>query len=189
MMATYNQEIKNMKLVSHHDLNGFGNGGEGVALQQLSDGRRIFWIAHESAPKDVTALDVSDLSNPKIVLQTDLSYPYLRSNSLAVLGDLLLVAYQANKPGLPGVGMGIYDISKPSELKRVAFLDTSGPYSRGVHCLWFVDGEYAHLSTGAADFQPRNQLDDQFYMIGHEKSHAPYRGGALVDSRHPRRRR
>jgi len=165
MMATYNQEIKNMKLVSHHDLNGFGNGGEGVALQQLSDGRRIFWIAHESAPKDVTALDVSDLSNPKIVLQTDLSYPYLRSNSLAVLGDLLLVAYQANKPGLPGVGMGIYDISKPSELKRVAFLDTSGPYSRGVHCLWFVDGEYAHLSTGAADFQPRNQLDDQFYMI------------------------
>jgi len=30
-MATYNQEIKNMKLISHHDLNGFGNGGEGVA--------------------------------------------------------------------------------------------------------------------------------------------------------------
>src|ERR671936_312642 len=61
--------------------------------------------------------------------------------------------------------MGIYDISNPSEPKRIAFLNTSGPYSRGVHCLWFVDGEYAHLSTGAADFQPRNQLDDQFYMI------------------------
>src|SRR5262252_7975032 len=121
MMATYNQEIKNMKLVSHHDLNGFGNGGEGVALQQLSDGRRIFWIAHESAPKDVTALDVSDLSNPKIVLQTDLSYPYLRSNSLAVLGDLLLVAYQSNKPALPGVGMGVYDISNPSDPKRITF--------------------------------------------------------------------
>ena len=164
-MTTYNQEIKNMKLISHHDLNGFGNAGEGVALQQLPDGRRIFWIAHESAPKDVTALDVSDLANPKIVLQTDLPYPYLRSNSLAVLDDLLLVAYQANKPGLPGVGMGVYDISNPSEPKRIAFLDTSGPYSRGVHCLWFVDGEYAHLSTGAADFQPRHPLDDQFYMI------------------------
>ena len=50
-MATYNQEIKNMKLVSHHDLDGFGNGGEGVALQQLSDGRRIFWIAHEAPLK------------------------------------------------------------------------------------------------------------------------------------------
>ena len=164
-MATYNQEIKNMKLISHHDLNGFGNGGEGVALQQLPDGRRIFWIAHESAPKDLTALDVSDLTKPKIVLQTDLPYPYLRSNSLALLGDLLLVAYQANKPGLPGVGMGIYNVSNPSAPKRIGFFDTSGPYSRGVHCLWFVDGEYAHLSTGAADFQPRNQLDDQFYMI------------------------
>ena len=54
-MATYNQEIKNMKLISHHDLNGFGNAGEGVALQKLADGRRIFWIAHENAPKDVTA--------------------------------------------------------------------------------------------------------------------------------------
>ena len=61
-MATYNQEIKNMKLISHHDLNGFGNAGEGVALQQLPDGRRIFRIAHESAPKDVTALDVSAIS-------------------------------------------------------------------------------------------------------------------------------
>ena len=28
-----------------------------------------------------------------------------------------------------------------------------------------MDGDYAHLSTGAADFQPRNQKDDQFYMI------------------------
>jgi hypothetical protein len=49
-MATYKEEIKNMRLISHHDLNGFGNAGEGVALQQLGDGRRIFWIAHESAP-------------------------------------------------------------------------------------------------------------------------------------------
>lgn len=164
-MATYKQEIMNMKLISHHDLNGFGNAGEGVALQRLADGRRIFWIAHESAPKDVTALDVSDLAHPKIVLQTELPHPYLRSNSLAVLGDLLLVAYQANKPGLQGVGMGIYNVSDPTQPKRIGFFDTSGPHSRGVHCLWFVDGEYAHLSTGAADFVPRHPFDDQFYMI------------------------
>src|SRR4030095_13930573 len=165
MMATYNQEIKNMKLISHHDLNGYGNAGEGVALQQLPGGRRIFWIAPESTPNNTNPLDVRYLSNPKSVLQTDLLYPYLRSNSLAVLDDLMLVAYQANKAGLPGVGMGVYDISNPSEPERIAFFDPSGPYSRGVHCLWFVDGEYAHLSTGAADFQPRHPLDDQFYMI------------------------
>jgi hypothetical protein len=77
----------------------------------------------------------------------------------------MLVAYQSSKPGQAGTGMGVFDISKPEAPRRIGFLDTSGPYSRGVHCLWWVDGEYAHLSTGAADFQPRNQKDDQFYMI------------------------
>ena len=189
-MATYNQEIKNMKLISHHDLNGFGNAGEGVALQKLPDGRRIFWIAHESAPKDVTALDVSDLANPKIVLQTDLPYPYLRSNSLAVLGDLLLVAYQANKPGLPGVGMGIYDISNPTEPKRIAFLDTSGsllprrPLS--LVCRRRVRPSiYRRGGFPAASPVGRSILHDR----GHENPHATNGGGALVDSRHPRRGR
>ena len=77
----------------------------------------------------------------------------------------MLVAYQSLEPGQPGTGVGFYNISNPEEPRRIGFLDTSGPYSRGCHCLWAVDGEYAHLSTGAADFQPRNQKDDQFYMI------------------------
>ena len=164
-MANNTPEIKNMKLISHHDLNGFGNIGEGVALQQLAGGRRIFWMAHEGAPKEVTAVDVTDLANPKLIVQTELPHQHLRANSLAVLGDTMLVAYQSSKPGQAGTGMGVFDISKPEAPRRIGFLDTSGPYSRGVHCLWWVDGEYAHLSTGAADFQPRNQKDDQFYMI------------------------
>ena len=79
--------------------------------------------------------------------------------------DTMLVAYQSKDPGQPGTGMGVYDISNSEEPRRIGFLDTSGPYSRGCHCLWWVDGDYAHLSTGASDFQPRNQKDDQFYMI------------------------
>ena len=118
-MATQTQEISNMTLISHHDLAGFGNVGEGLGIQQLADGRRIFWLAHESAPKDFTALDVSDIANPKIVAQTDLAYPHLRSNSLAVLGDIMLVAYQSARPGQPGAGMGAYDISDPSHPKQI----------------------------------------------------------------------
>ena len=34
-----------------------------------------------------------------------------------------------------------------------------------MHYLWFTDGRYAYLSTGAKDFTPRNKLDDQFLMI------------------------
>lgn len=156
---------KNMRLLAHHDLDGYGNGGEGLAIQTSSDGRRILYIAHERAPKDFTSVDVTDPQNPKTVLQTNLPHAEVRSNSLALVGDLLLVAYQTVRPGLSPAGMGVYDVKDPEHPKQISFFDTSGPYSRGVHCLWFVDGRYAHLSTGASDFQPHDQKDDQFYMI------------------------
>ena len=164
-MATQTMEIKNMRLISHHDLNGYGNIGEGVHLHQTGDGRRVLYLAHESAPKDITSVDVTDLSNPKLLAQTELAYEHLRSNSLSIVDDTMLVAYQSLQPGQPGTGMGVYNISNPEEPRQIGFMDLSGPYSRGCHCLWWVEGDYAHLSTGAADFQPRNQKDDQFYMI------------------------
>ena len=64
-MATQTQEIRNMRLISHHDLNGFGNIGEGMHIHQTSDGRRILYLAHESAPKDITSVDVTDIANPQ----------------------------------------------------------------------------------------------------------------------------
>ena len=164
-MATQTQEIRNMRLISHHDLNGFGNIGEGVHLHQTQDGRRVLYMAHESAPKDITSVDVTDIANPRLLAQTELAYGHLRSNSLSIVGDTMLVAYQSQQPGQPGTGMGVYNISNPEEPRQVGFMDLGGEYSRGCHCLWWVDGDYAHLSTGAADFQPRNQKDDQFYMI------------------------
>ena len=164
-MATQTLEIRNMRLISHHDLNGFGNIGEGVHLHQTQDGRRILYMAHEGAPKDITSVDVTDLANPRLLSQTELAYSHLRSNSLSIVDDTMLVAYQSQQPGQPGTGMGVYNISNPEEPRQIGFMDLGGEYSRGCHCLWWVDGEYAHLSTGAADFQPRNQKDDQFYMI------------------------
>ena len=49
--------------------------------------------------------------------------------------------------------------------KKLSHFDTSGPHSRGVHFVWFTDGRYAYLSTGARDFTPHNPSDDQFLMI------------------------
>ena len=159
------QEIKNLRLISHHDLGGYGNVGEGIALQQLSDGRRVLYMAHERAPKDITAMDVTDPANPQIIIQTELPHQEMRSNSLAVVDDMLLVAYQVSRPRSSPAGMGIYDIRNPSEPRSIGFFDTSGGTSRGTHCLWCVDGRYAHLSTGAADFTATNPKDDQFYII------------------------
>jgi hypothetical protein len=156
---------RKMRLLGHHALDGFGNCGEGMALQRTRDGRRVLWIAHESAPKNVSAVDVSDPRKPALITQTELPHARMRSNSLDLVGDLLVVAYQTSAVGLTPAGFEIFDVADPAAPKPVAFFDASGPASRGVHHLWWVDGEYVHLSGGAADFVPRNPRDDQCYRI------------------------
>src|ERR671933_1275037 len=101
----------NMKLLSHHELAGFGGVGEGINMQLTKDGRRILWLAHESAPKNFTAVDVSDPRSPKIVVQTDLPQPYMRSNSLELTGDVMAVAYQTQRPGQQPAGLELVEIS------------------------------------------------------------------------------
>lgn len=155
----------NMKLLAHDELAGHGGMGEGMSLQQAKDGRRILWLAHESAPKNFTGVDVTDPRKPKVVVQTDLPMKQMRSNSLEVCGDIMAVAYQTQKHGMRPAGFEMFDISTPEAPKSIAFFDCSGPYSRGVHVLWFVDGRTVHCSSGAPDFQPRQPMDDQFYRI------------------------
>jgi len=89
----------------------------------------------------------------------------MRSNSLDVVGDLLVVAYQTKEVGLQPAGIEIFDIRDPANPKTVGFFDASGPASRGVHHLWFVDGTHIHMAAGAADFTPRNPKDDQCYRV------------------------
>jgi hypothetical protein len=156
---------KNMKLLSQDTMRGFGSVGEGMSLQIAKDGRRILWVAHEGPPKNFTGIDVSDPRKPLIVCQTELPHNNMRSNSLEVTGDLLAVSYQVSKPGMEPAGVELFDISVPENPRSISFHDTSGPHSRGVHCLWFVDGEYIHCASGSADFEPTHPRDDQFYMI------------------------
>jgi hypothetical protein len=156
---------RNMTLLAHHELGGFGGLGEGMGLQITKDGRRIMWLAHESAPKNFSGVDVTYPKNPKLIVQTDLPHMQLRSNSLDVWGDLLAVAYQTQTVGLKPAGVDIFDVSDPEHPKLLSHFDCSGPFSRGVHALWFVDGKYIHMSSGSADFEPTHPLDDQFYRI------------------------
>jgi hypothetical protein len=155
----------NMKLLAHHELAGFGGLGEGMAMQQTADGRRILWLAHEAAPKNFSGVDVTDPRNPKLIVQTELPHAKVRSNSLDVVGNIMAVAYQTQTVGLKPAGVDLFDISKPESPKLISHVDCSGPHSRGVHAVWFVDGKYLHMSAGASDFKPRNPLDDQFYRI------------------------
>lgn len=167
----YREHSKNMRFIGHHTLNGFGNGGEGFSLKQLPDGRRILFVAHEGPPKDFTVLDVTDPAEPKVIAQIDLPHNRIRSNSLALVDDILLVAYQAGLDpdaanfNVEHTGIGVWDISDVERPRQIGFFNTSGDHSRGTHCLWFVDGRYAHISTGMPDSVPTHPSDDQFYVI------------------------
>ncbi len=154
----------NFKLLAQHELEGFGGMGEGMSITIAKDGRRIMWLAHESAPKNFTGVDVSDPRKPKVVVQTELPQSYMRSNSLECsANNIMAVAYQCRKTGQKPAGLELFDVSVPENPRSISFFDTSGPHSRGVHQLWFCDGEYVHMASGAPDFEPTHPNDDQFY--------------------------
>ena len=176
-------EAKDMEQLSQLDLNGHGDGGEGLALQ-LKDGRRILYLAHEGQKTCLSVVDVTDPRAPALVAQLPSPGPGVtRCNSLGLSGNVLAVANQALGIGQKPAGMWLLDVSELRRVKRarslddlkLAFFDTSGSQSRGVLWLWFVDGEFVHLATGAADFEPTHPSDDQFYMT--------------VDVRNPRKPR
>lgn len=158
-------EANNMTLIAHDPLAGFGNGGEGMSIQLASDGRRILWLAHESAPKNFTGVDVSDPRKPKVVCQTELPHHTVRSNSLEVVGDIMAVAYQVQQEGDEPAGVELFDISKPEDPKSISFFDCSSPWSRGVHQVWFVEEGWLTCSAPLKDFQPKEKGDDQPFMM------------------------
>ena len=154
----------NFKLLSHNLLDGFGGMGEGMSVQIAPDGRRIIWLAHESAPKNFTAVDVSDPRKPKVVCQTDLPQSHMRSNSLEICGNLMAVAYQTQKTGLQPAGFELFDISEPGEAEVDRLLRLLRPaFARRASALVLRRRIRAHGRRAAPDFEPTHPLDDQFY--------------------------
>lgn len=156
---------QNLKLIGHSDLGGYPNAGEGVGIKLTPQGRRIMYLSQENWPMAFTILDVTDPADPQVVWQLPLPHKDCRANSLTLCGDMLLVAYQAMKVGGGPAGFQVYDVSDAVKPKEVSFFDTSGPHSIGVHFVSLMDGRFAHVSTGAADFEPKVPIDHQFYMI------------------------
>jgi len=65
------------------DVTGQGDGGEGLALQQLPDGRRILYLAHEAPQRCLSVIDVTKSEAPVLVNQLPSPTPGVtRCNSL-----------------------------------------------------------------------------------------------------------
>src|SRR5579864_1478168 len=103
--AAESAEQKNMTLVGHDDLNGHGDGGEGLALQQLPDGRRILYIAHEERSICLSVVDVTHPEAPVLIKQLPSPAPGItRCNSLGLSGNVLAVANQSANAGQGSAG-------------------------------------------------------------------------------------
>lgn len=155
---------RGLTLVARHDLGGAPNGGEGMAMKVLEDGRHLLYVANDSPPQAMCILDVTRPESPDLVWQLPLPHDRVRGNSLSIHGDLLLLANQVQEKGDAPAGLRIFDLADPTSPREVSFFDTSGPESKGVHFVCTTDGRFAHLSTGAADFEPSRGKDHQFYM-------------------------
>ncbi len=155
----------NFRLLAQHDAGRAPNLGEGISMKVTRDGRRILYIAHEHPPVAFSIFDVTEPREPKLVWQLPTPHREVRGNSLALRGDILLMAYQVYKPGLKPAGFQVYDVSNPVEPREITFFDLSGPHSWGVHYVSMMDGRFAHITTGAPDFEPNHPKDHQFYMI------------------------
>ena len=121
----------NLKLLAQHTAGGAPNLGEGMAMK-IKDGRRYMYIAHEHGPAAFSIFDVTEPSEPKMLWQLPLPHRRVRGNSLAMRGDILLMAYQAYDPGGKPAGFQVYDISKPAEPREITFYDLSGADNHSV---------------------------------------------------------
>ena len=165
--APASADISNLRVISQNNLNGKGNGGEGLDLIQYPDGRRVLFYAHTAAPNCVTTIDVTNPAETKVLAQLPTVAPHVRCNSLGVSGTTMIVAQNTDEPGQPLGGARIYDVADPAQPKEIAYFNTSGGPSRGAHYVWFADGQYAYLASGSPDFVPAvpPRGDDQFFMV------------------------
>src|SRR5258708_11802818 len=101
-----------------------------MALQLARDVRGILWLGHESAPKNFTGVDVTDPRQPRVVVQTELPHAKVRSNSLDVVGDVMAVGYQTQKPRLTPAGLELLHLGVAQQPKLLCHLHASRPPSR-----------------------------------------------------------
>ncbi len=134
-------QSRNCKQVGHIDCPGGG--------QVWVEGTTLY-VGHMRNPSGTSIYDVSDPTKPKQLARLDLP-PGWHSHKVRVAGDIMIVNHERLGPDETpdfGGGLGIYDVSKPSEPRLITKWRTHG---KGVHRYDF-DGRYAYISPTAEGF-------------------------------------
>jgi hypothetical protein len=152
------EALTGMRMLSVISLGSGVSGGEGLAVHAGPGGRRTLFVAAEHAPADFVAVDVTDPRRPSVLAGNRIPAG-VRSNNLAISGDLLAVTRQATEPGGKPAGVEFFDISVPAQPRSIGFHDASGGRSVGTHFVWLAADGFAYLATQAADYVPRDPRD------------------------------
>ena len=152
------RDLSGLRLLSVISLGDGVAGGEGLVVHAGPGGRRTLFVAAEHAPADFLAVDVTDPRKPSVLCGTTIPQG-VRSNNLAVHGDLLAVTRQAKTPGGKPAGVEFFDISDPARPRGIGFFDASGERSVGTHFVWLAADGYAYLATQAPDYAARDPRD------------------------------
>lgn len=138
-------------------------GGEGLATHVGARGQRSLFVASEKHPYDFVVADVSDPRDPRVIHFHELPGPHVRSNNLAIHGDLLAVTRQVKEKGASPAGVEFFDIAEPSQPRSLGFFDASGGASIGTHFVWLDGAGFAYLASQDRDYLARDPRD-QFMM-------------------------
>jgi hypothetical protein len=132
---------RNTRLVAHIDCPGGG--------QVWIDGKTLY-IGHMREPTGTTIVDVADPQNPRVLAGVEVPRGW-HSHKVRVANGLMLVNHERQgKDGDAdfGGGLGIYDVSTPSQPRLIHKWRTEG---KGVHRYDF-DGRYAYISPTAKGY-------------------------------------
>jgi hypothetical protein len=132
---------KNTKHLARFDCPGGG--------QVWVDGKTLY-IGHMRQPTGTTIVDISDPRQPKMLARVDVPQGW-HSHKVRVSNGIMIVNHERNGPEGDtafGGGLGIYDVSKPSEPRQIGKWRTHG---KGVHRYDF-DGRYAYISPTAEGY-------------------------------------
>lgn len=150
---------RNISHVSYSD-----QGGRPDGVQVMANRQHVY-VGHMFS-NGITVLDAAD---PRALKPVGFwtAGDFTRTHHLQVSGDMMLVANGANIVAMQSYdsmrgyfentladsitnrkkfrsGLSIHDISRPSELREVAFLEMPG---LGINRLWWVGGRYAYVSA------------------------------------------
>ncbi|MDG6995500.1 MAG: hypothetical protein JRN52_06215 [Nitrososphaerota archaeon] len=145
-------EAKNLRLLGHNELSGYGNGGQ-IIVKRIGRRKYLAFIGHMKG-KSFTILDVSEPSKPEVVHQHE-AYEGTLSHKVQLLNGRYLFS-NCEKARDPKVtrfdsGFRIFDIKDESNPVEVSYTRVQG---NGTHRFW-IDNDIAMFPSFVDGFDGR----------------------------------